>query len=286
MFGHCNLTGEFEHAYMPPLPPIAGHYEVQIAYTVSRSRSTTTPVRIVQDNHVQRVVVNQKDTMPNVDTGFLTLGRYLFQAGSVHVIVSNEDTDGKVIVDAVRVACADSLSPAPTSAPTVAPTSTPTAEPDLLDGPCAPGEVLTVVDDTDSGAELIGSWKPSTCTGCNYFGSGFVHDGRSGKGSKAIIYHLFVPSSGQLSVQMAWTQSRSRSDAVPVTITHADGQTQLLVDQRAGATPIDGLFAELGVFRFVAGTTATVRIDTGGTSTDDKVVGDAVRLVCPHDGSE
>ena len=80
--------------------PKPGKYEVQIAWTSNPNRATNVPVQV---KHVQgegNFLLNQRKE-PNQDIGFHSLGVFLFET-KAEVIISNQDTDGHVIIDAVR----------------------------------------------------------------------------------------------------------------------------------------------------------------------------------------
>jgi len=85
-----------------PMLPKDGTYEVRLAYTPGTNRSTKTPVTVFSADGEKTIPVNQKETPP-LDGMFLSLGTYRFEtAGQCFVIVSNEETDGHVIADAVQ----------------------------------------------------------------------------------------------------------------------------------------------------------------------------------------
>ncbi len=79
----------------------AGRYTVRLAYPPNNNRATNVTVEIVHAGGVEKVSVNQKKE-PSDDL-FETLGTYEFAAGTAATVtVSNEGTDGYVIIDAVQ----------------------------------------------------------------------------------------------------------------------------------------------------------------------------------------
>jgi hypothetical protein len=85
-----------------PNLPRAGKYEVRIAFSAFGNRATNTPVTIHASDGAQTVRINQR-VEPPIDGLFLSLGTFPFDAGSaVRVEISNDETDGYVVVDAVQ----------------------------------------------------------------------------------------------------------------------------------------------------------------------------------------
>ncbi|MEW6303440.1 MAG: FAD-dependent oxidoreductase [Verrucomicrobiota bacterium] len=82
--------------------PKAGQYEVRLAWPPNNNRATKVPVEIHHAGGVKTVFVNQK-TEPPIDGLFLSLGVFEFTPTQpAAVVVSNRDTDGYVIIDAVQ----------------------------------------------------------------------------------------------------------------------------------------------------------------------------------------
>jgi len=82
--------------------PGPGLYEVRLAYSANDNRATNVPVSLLTfDGEVDRVVDMRKP--PPLDGRFVSLGTFRFDATNQwFVMVSNEGTDGYVIVDAVQ----------------------------------------------------------------------------------------------------------------------------------------------------------------------------------------
>jgi hypothetical protein len=100
---HDDKTGKGEKsATFTPKLPKAGEYEVLVSYTVGGTRATNTPVTVAFDGGEKTVVVNQTKP-PKIDGLFHSVGKFKFKAGTEgSVTITNKDTDGHVIVDAIR----------------------------------------------------------------------------------------------------------------------------------------------------------------------------------------
>ena len=80
----------------------AGRYEVRLAYVHSPSRAPKVGVHILHADGETTIHINQKEP-PGIDGRFSSLGQYRFEAtGQGYVLLSNEDTSGHVIADAVQ----------------------------------------------------------------------------------------------------------------------------------------------------------------------------------------
>jgi hypothetical protein len=79
-----------------------GRYEVRVAYTAGTNRASKTPVHILHLDGEFTGHIDQRQAPP-IDGRFTSLGVFRFDtSGQWYVILSNEDTDGHVIVDAVQ----------------------------------------------------------------------------------------------------------------------------------------------------------------------------------------
>ncbi len=78
----------------------AGRYEVRIAYSSGTNRATNVPVIIHHQDKTTSKTLNQK-TAPTNNQLTTSLGTYQFN-GASKVVISNTDTNGYVIVDAVQ----------------------------------------------------------------------------------------------------------------------------------------------------------------------------------------
>jgi hypothetical protein len=83
--------------------PREGQYEVRLAYSPNPNRATNVPVTVESAEGSKTVKVNQK-VAPTLDKAFVSLGTYRFTIDKpAVVIVSNEGTNGYVIIDAVQL---------------------------------------------------------------------------------------------------------------------------------------------------------------------------------------
>ena len=128
-----------------------------------------------------------------------------------------------------------------------------------------------LVDDDD--AKFTGEWTQSAALGW-FHGRGYHGDGNAAKGEKSARYEATLPQAGKYEVRVSYSARGNRANNVPVTITHADGDAKVTVDQQK-KPEIDGRFQSLGTFSF--GTQAVVVISNEGT--DGHVIADAVQFV-------
>lgn len=80
--------------------PKPGKYEVQIAWTPNPNRATNVPVHIKHAQGNEHFLLNQQQD-PDLEIGFHRLGEFSF-GRTAEVSISNQGTDGHVIIDAVR----------------------------------------------------------------------------------------------------------------------------------------------------------------------------------------
>jgi len=110
-----------------------------------------------------------------------------------------------------------------------------------------------VVDDSE--AVLDGEWKASSFQP-PYIGAGYQHSQQPRLGLTA-TYEVMLPGDGEYHVRMAFNAADSRSEKVPVEIFHADGESIAFASQKV-APPGDGVFLDLGRYRFEAAQPARV----------------------------
>jgi hypothetical protein len=79
----------------------AGTYEVRMAYSANANRATNVPVIIHAEGKSQTVRVNQRVAPEH--GAFAAVGKFEFSAGQAVVEISNAETDGHVIVDAIQL---------------------------------------------------------------------------------------------------------------------------------------------------------------------------------------
>lgn len=97
--------GQKSLTFLPQLER-AGAYEVRLSYTTGGNRATNVPVTIFSADGQRTLRINERQAPP-INGMFVSLGEYHFEPnGQGYVIVSNENTDGHVIADAVQfIAC-------------------------------------------------------------------------------------------------------------------------------------------------------------------------------------
>ena len=94
-----------------PTVPKPGVYEVRLAYNAGDSRATNVPIEILDLDGEHDLKINQR-TPPPIDHRFVSLGKYRFDdSGQWYVLISNEGTDGHVVVDALQLLPADGREP-------------------------------------------------------------------------------------------------------------------------------------------------------------------------------
>lgn len=127
-----------------------------------------------------------------------------------------------------------------------------------------------VVDDTS--AQLTGQWTTSILNSGIH--QGYRHDSDTRDGLAKAVFTAKLPKPGSYTVEIAFVANANRAQNVPVTVTHAQGDTLAKVDQTQ-KPPVDGIFFPLGEFEF--GTEGAVTITNEGTN--GHVIIDAVRFL-------
>lgn len=90
--------GQCEVRFRRRLPE--GVYEVRLAYTAHSNRATAVPVVVHHAQGRTERRINQRQ-MPDKD-GFVSLGQFTFDGEAV-IVISNRDTNGYVVIDAVQL---------------------------------------------------------------------------------------------------------------------------------------------------------------------------------------
>jgi len=86
--------------------PNDGLYEVRVYYAAGSNRATNTPYTVMTSGGSKTIKVNQRKK-PNQDK-FHLLGRFPFEKGKREILmISNQGTDGHVIVDALQLVPVD-----------------------------------------------------------------------------------------------------------------------------------------------------------------------------------
>lgn len=80
-----------------------GTFEVRIAYSASGTKASNVPILIRHAGGESKVKLNQRKP-GTIDALFQPIGRFAFNKDSQHqVVISNESTNGEVVVDAVQL---------------------------------------------------------------------------------------------------------------------------------------------------------------------------------------
>ena len=234
-----------------------GEYEVRVSYSAhgNRSRDARVVVEHLEGEAEHRI--NQQEPPP-IEQLYVALGRYEFSS-MARVSILTGETEGTVIADAVQLVPLFRVDAATTGARIV-------ADPQDLPG--------VVVD--NASAELVGEWKDSTYAK-SYVGDGYVHDERTGQGTKQVVFRAELPASGEYDVRLSYNHADSRASGVPVTSAYPGGEETVLVNQRA-EPDVDGLFTSVGRFQFNNDQTAVVTVSNEGVD-DGYVIVDAVQFV-------
>ncbi|MBL9137384.1 MAG: hypothetical protein JNK85_16045 [Verrucomicrobiales bacterium] len=129
------------------------------------------------------------------------------------------------------------------------------------------------VDNADGPLRVIKSagWTASTTTP-GFWGSDYLHDQNSGKGTKSVEYIPTVPTAGWYDVYVFYTAAANRASNVPVEIRHGNGSTTVRVNQRING----GKWVRIGKYWFPKGTRSRVIIRNTGT--DGYVIADGALL--------
>jgi hypothetical protein len=140
--------------------------------------------------------------------------------------------------------------------------------------PVAVDELPGIVVD-ESQATQVGTWKHSTRYP-TYVGDGYLHDDNMEKGELSLTYIPRITKGGRYEVRFSYTSIATRATNVPINILHADGETDVVVDQSV-VPPIDARFISLGQYRFEANDQGFVMVSNEGTT--GHVTADAVTFI-------
>ena len=222
-------------------PSLTAHddYAIYGRWTSDTNRATNTPIEVsAGDWFVYPHVVNQRQ---NGGQWRLLSGLPLSPA-TAEIKVGNTGTDGFVIADAFRLV--------PAGAKTGA----------------------VIVDDAEtSKIEVTGAWTTSSFTS-GYHGTGYLHDGNTGKGTKSVKFKPAVPTTKDYFVYGKWTSDPGRASNAPFDIVTTGGTKTVLANQRVGG----GEWTLLGVYNLAAGT-GSITLRNAGTN--GHVIADAVMIV-------
>ncbi len=128
-----------------------------------------------------------------------------------------------------------------------------------------------VVDDTQG--EKTGNWIPSTVTGAQRAGSGYLHDNNANKGQVSITYTADIVETGEYEIYLLYPPNENRATNVPVTVSVAGAAKTVKVNQQ---NPASGR-ALLGKFSVPKGKLTTVTVSNADT--DGHVIADGVQFL-------
>ena len=151
-------------------------------------------------------------------------------------------------------------SPTPTATATPTPTNTPT-----------PADVI--VDNTDPGFSVIGSWLTYSGPAYPYYGADFRYKG-AGSGGELATFVPNLPRAGRYEVFTWWGTSPLGATDAPYTINHLDGATTVPVNVQ-GTAGDGGSWYSLGIFDLAAGAASSVVLSDDANG---YVIADAVRF--------
>jgi hypothetical protein len=222
--------------------PKAGSYEVFTCWTSSPNRATNVPIAVTDDSGTTNLTVNQQTN----GGAWYSLGVYDFTPGSSdNVTISNTGTasGSYVIADAVQFV--------------------------------KQFENADVYGDNadTTGVTITGAWSVST-NSSGYYGTNYLTDNATGKGTKSVQFNPTLPYAGTYEVFARWTSGASRANNVPITITSASGATTVPVSEQLN----NNEWVSLGLYNFNAGSSGSVLISNTGTANGYYVIVDAVKF--------
>lgn len=135
-----------------------------------------------------------------------------------------------------------------------------------------PGKLPGIVMDNPRSVRE-GNWGISSSVP-SMVGLNYLHDGGPDNGKAEARYTFPVPAPGPYEVRVSYTPNPNRASNVLVTITHAEGDTEIRLNQKEDPGA-EAPFRSLGTFSFDK--EATVRISNADA--DGHVIADAVQLL-------
>jgi hypothetical protein len=136
----------------------------------------------------------------------------------------------------------------------------------------AQGQVVErIVDNNTLSVAVAGDWA-KTSTGTGFLGTDFLHDRNAGKGTKRVIYPLYLHEAGEYEVFARWSAGSDRAPSVPIDIVHSGGTTTKFVNQQVQG----GEWVSLG--RYLLGQRGS-RVTIRNARTSGLVIADAIRFL-------
>jgi hypothetical protein len=137
-------------------------------------------------------------------------------------------------------------------------------------GSAKPAAALPGVTVDDDEATLSGEWKQSSANG-GFVGAGYRHDDRGAKGAMSATFATKLPKTGKHEVFLTIVPNANRATNAKVSILHAGGQTERVVNLSKGP---ENRLVSLGIYDFSDRTDARVIVSNEGA--DGYVLIDAV----------
>ena len=130
-----------------------------------------------------------------------------------------------------------------------------------------------IVDNNDGAGSVTvqGAWSASAFAP-GYWGTNYLHDGNTDKGTKNVTFRPNLPTNGVYTVSVWYPAQPINAVNVPMDIVSEDGAQTVVVNQQLNG----GMWFPIGTNIFAAGTTGYVTIRTSGTA--NYVIADAVKF--------
>jgi hypothetical protein len=85
-----------------PRLPQSGRYEIRLAYSAYNNRASNTPITVHTSSGEKKVRVDQRRE-PVINGLFTSLGTFDLDRNTAEIVVSNDGTDGYVVVDGIQL---------------------------------------------------------------------------------------------------------------------------------------------------------------------------------------
>ncbi len=216
-----------------------GTYEVFAWWYAYSNRATNTPFEITSRNGTTTIYKNQRYQ----NAKWVSLGTYEFSTSAI-VNISNNNTNGFVVVDAIKFE----------------PMSSGSTQPNL--------EVI--LDNKDYEVNANGDWVASTHGGNSKYEEDYFHDGNEKKGEKSVVFSADV-NPGSYEVFARWYAFNNRATNTPFEIKKAGGSETIYKNQQLN----NAEWVSLGTYDF----NNLAEVIVKNENTDGYVVADAIKLV-------
>ena len=90
-------------AKFPFVAPMAGLHEIKVSFSSFGNRAGNSKYEIMHEEGINKILVDQRKPQPIGDLWF-SLGSFNFKKGEQYFVsLSNENTEGYVVADAIQV---------------------------------------------------------------------------------------------------------------------------------------------------------------------------------------